>query len=289
MKNKKLIIAIIAIACAVIGCLIFVVACDGPKVTGVKSLVAANVKAQSKVDNYHMDGTVNMDIALDPEQSDLLEDILEHVNIELPVEMTVGTDAGSESAHITTDATVKLFGQSVPVKTAEVYLDIKNTVAYSRSGDSTKWKQTGDEETQLEFKDLAGGLAVVGKTVLDNATFKETEEYYSLIIPAEKAADLVAELNLLERVDLGIADVRDITVEGGQIVYNVDKTTRLVSSVELKDVDVRGKGVYKGVSADLLAPTNGTFRFSRYNELEDSEYAIPEEILKAGSGKTGKD
>ena len=289
MKNKKLIIAIIVIACAVIGCLIFVVACDGPRVTGVKSLVAANVKAQSKVDNYHMDGTVNMDIALDPEQSDLLEDILEHVNIELPVEMTVGTDAGSESAHITTDATVKLFGQSVPVKTAEVYLDIKNTVAYSRSGDSTKWKQTGDEETQLEFKDLAGGLAVVGKTVLDNATFKETEEYYSLIIPAEKAADLVAELNLLERVDLGIADVRDITVEGGQIVYNVDKTTRLVSSVELKDVDVRGKGVYKGVSADLLAPTNGTFRFSRYNELEDSEYAIPEEILKAGSGKSGKD
>lgn len=285
MKNRKLIIAIITIACVVIGCLIFVVACDGPRVTGVKSLVAANVKAQSKVDNYHMDGTVNMDIALDPEQSDLLEDILEHVNIELPVEMTVGTNAGSESAHITTDATVKLFEQSVPVQTAEVYLDIKNTVAYTKTGDSTEWKQTGDEETQLEFKDLAGGLAMVGKTVLENATFKETEKYYSLIIPAEKAADLVAELQLLERVDLGIADVRDITVEGGQIIYNVDKTTRLVSSVELKNVDVRGKGVYKGVSADLLFPTNGTFRFSRYNELEESEYAIPEEILKAGSGK----
>ena len=285
MKNKKLIIAIIAIACLVIGGLIFVVACDGPRVTGVKSLVAANLKAQSKVDNYHMDGTVKMDITLDPEQSDLLEDILEHVDIELPVKMTVGTDAGSDSAHITTDATVKLFGQSVPVQTAEVYLDIKNTVAYTKTGDSTEWKQTGDEETQLEFKDLAGGLAVVGKTVLDNATFKETEEYYSLIIPAEKAGDLVADLNLLERVELGIADVRDITVEGGQIIYNVDKKTRLVSSVELKNVDVRGKGVYKGVSADLLFPTNGTFRFSRYNELEDSEYAIPGEILKAGAGK----
>ena len=285
MKNKKLIIAIIAIACLVIGCLIFVVACDGPRVTGVKSLVAANLKAQSEVDSYHMDGKVNMDITLDPEQSDLLEDILEHVDVELPVKMTVDTDAGSESAHITTDATVKLFGRSVPVKTAEVYLDIKNTVAYSKTGDSAEWKQTGDEKTQLEFKDLAGGLAIVGKTVLDNATFKETEKYYSLIIPAEKAGDLVADLNLLERVDLGIADVRDITVEGGQIIYNVDKTTRLVSSVELKNVDVRGKGVYKGVSADLLFPTNGTFRFSRYNELEDSEYAIPEEILKAGSGK----
>jgi len=285
LKNKKLIIAIIAVACVVIGCLIFVVACDGPRVTGVKSLVAANLKAQSKVDNYHMDGKVNMDITLDPEQSDLLEDILEHVDIELPVKMTVGTDAGSDSAHITTDATVKLFGQSVPVQTAEVYLDIKNTVAYTKTGDSTEWKQTGDEETQLEFKDLAGGLAVVGKTVLDNATFKETEEYYSLIIPAEKAGDLVADLNLLERVELGIADVRDITVEGGQIIYNVDKKTRLVSSVELKNVDVRGKGVYKGVSADLLFPTNGTFRFSRYNELEDSEYAIPGEILKAGAGK----
>ena len=285
MKNKKLIIAIIAIACLVIGGLIFAVACDGPRVTGVKSLVAANLKAQSKVDNYHMDGTVKMDITLDPEQSDLLEDILEHVDIELPVKMTVGTDAGSESAHITTDATVKLFEKTVPVQTAEVYLDIKNTVAYTKTGDSTEWKQTGDEETQLEFKDLAGGLAVVGKTVLDNATFKETEEYYSLIIPAEKAGDLVADLNLLERVELGIADVRDITVEGGQIIYNVDKKTRLVSSVELKNVDVRGKGVYKGVSADLLFPTNGTFRFSRYNELEDSEYAIPGEILKAGAGK----
>ena len=285
MKNKKLIIAIIAIACVVIGCLIFIVACDGPRVTGVKSLVAANVKAQSKVDNYHMDGKVNMDITLDPEQSDLLEDILEHVDIELPVKMTMGTDAGSESAHITTDATVKLFEKTVPVQTAEVYLDIKNTVAYTKTGDSTEWKQTGDEETQLELKDLAGGLAVIGKTVLENATFEETEEYYSLIIPAEKAGDLVADLHLLERVDLGIADVRDITVEGGQIIYNVDKTTRLVSSVELKNVDVRGKGVYKGVSADLLFPTNGIFRFSRYNELEDSEYAIPEEILKAGSGK----
>ena len=95
----------------------------------------------------------------------------------------------------------------------------------------------------------------------------------------------MADLNLLERVDLGIADVRDITVEGGQIIYNVDKTTRLVSSVQLKNVDLRGKGVYKGVSADLLFPTNGIFRFSRYNELEDSEYAIPEEILKAGAGK----
>lgn len=285
MKNKKLIIAIIAIACVVIGCLIFIVACDGPRVTGVKSLVAANVKAQSKVDNYHMDGKVNMDIALDPEQSDLLEDILEHVDIELPVEMTMGTDAGSESAHFTTDATVKLFEKTVPVQTAEVYLDIKNTVAYTKTGDSTEWKQTGDEETQLELKDLAGGLAVIGKTVLENATFEETEEYYSLIIPAEKAGDLVADLNLLERVDLGIADVRDITVEGGQIIYNVDKKTRLVSSVELKNVDVRGKGVYKGVSADLLFPTNGTFRFSRYNELEASEYAIPEEILKAGPGK----
>ena len=131
----------------------------------------------------------------------------------------------------------------------------------------------------MEFKDLAGGLAKLGKTVLDNATFEESEEFYSLIMPAEKAGDFVADLNLLERVDLGFADVRDITVEGGQIIYNVDKTTLLVSSVELKNVDIRGKGTYQDVSANLVFPTNGTIRFSRYNELEDAEYAIPEEVL----------
>ena len=285
MKRKKLIIAVISVACLVIGCLVLIVACQGPGVTGVKSLVAANAKAQSKVNNSHMAGKVKMDVTLDPEESGLLESLLERVDVKLPVRMTMDTDAGRESAHITTDARVKIAGQSVPVKTAEVYLDIKNTVAYTRTGDSTEWKQKGDEETQLEFRDLAGGLAIAGKTVLENATFEETEESYSLIIPAEKAGDLVADLNLLERVDLGIADVRDITVKGGQIIYNVDKTTLLVSSVELKDVDLRGKGTYQGVSADLLFPTNGTFRFSRYDELEESEYAIPEEVLMAGSGK----
>ncbi len=285
MERKKLIIAIIAMACLVIVGLILIVACQGPRVTGVKSLVAANVKAQSKVNNYHMDGTVKMDITLDPSESGLVEDLLEKADVKLPVKMTIDTNAGRESAHITTDASVKIFGKTVPVKTAEVYLDIKNTVAYTKTGESTKWKQSGDEETQLEFKDLAGGLAIVGKTVLENATFKESEEYYSLIMPAEKAGDLVASMHLLDRVDLGIGDVRDITVEGGKIVYNVDKKTLLVSSVELKDVDIRGKGTYNGVSADLTFPTNGTLRFSRYNELKDSEYLIPEEILTAGSGK----
>ena len=272
-------------ACLVIVGLILIVACQGPRVTGVKSLVAANVKAQSKVNNYHMDGTVKMDITLDPSESGLVEDLLEKADVKLPVKMTIDTNAGRESAHITTDASVKIFGKTVPVKTAEVYLDIKNTVAYTKTGESTKWKQSGDEETQLEFKDLAGGLAIVGKTVLENATFKESEEYYSLIMPAEKAGDLVASMHLLDRVDLGIGDVRDITVEGGKIVYNVDKKTLLVSSVELKDVDIRGKGTYNGVSADLTFPTNGTLRFSRYNELKDSEYLIPEEILTAESGK----
>ena len=285
MERKKLIIAIIAMACLVIVGLILIVACQGPRVTGVKSLVAANVKAQSKVNNYHMDGTVKMDITLDPSESGLVEDLLEKADVKLPVKMTIDTNAGRESAHITTDASVKIFGKTVPVKTAEVYLDIKNTVAYTKTGESTEWKQSGDEETQLEFKDLAGGLAIVGKTVLENATFKESEEYYSLIMPAEKAGDLVASMHLLDRVDLGIGDVRDITVEGGKIVYNVDKKTLLVSSVELKDVDIRGKGTYNGVSADLTFPTNGTLRFSRYNELKDSEYLIPEEILTAGSGK----
>ena len=279
MKNKKTILTIIIIACLVIGCLIVIVACSGPKVTGVKSLVAANVKAQSKVDNYHMDGTVKMDIALDPSESGLVQDLLEQADVNLPVKMTTDTDAGRETAHITTDASIKIFGKTVPVQTVEVYMDMKNTVAYTRIGESTEWKKSGDEEEQMEFKDLAGGLAKLGKTVLDNATFEESEEFYSLIMPAEKAGDFVADLNLLERVDLGFADVRDITVEGGQIIYNVDKTTLLVSSVELKNVDIRGKGTYQDVSANLVFPTNGTIRFSRYNELEDAEYAIPEKVL----------
>ena len=77
---------------------------------------------------------------------------------------------------------------------------------------------------------------------------------------------------------VGIADVRDITVEGGQIIYNVDKETLLVSSIQLQDVDVRGTGVYEETSVDLKFPINADFQFSRYNELEEAEYAIPEEV-----------
>ncbi len=281
-RKKILIIAIVAFACLIVGCLIAFAACQSPKVTGVKSLTAANVKAQAGVDSYHIDGAVNMKIVLD---SDELQKYLGQVTLKLPVKMKMKADAGTDSAHITTDASVKVFGKTVPVQTAEAYLDFENMVAYTRTGESPKWKKSGDEKEQMAFKDMAGGLAMIGKSIMKNAVFEESEEYYSIVMPAEKAGDLVTSLHLLDRVDLGIADVRDITVEGGQIKYNVDKETRLVSSIELEDVDVRGKGTYEGMSVDLKFPLNGAFRFSRYNELEESEYAIPEEVKASGAPK----
>ena len=280
MKRKTLIITITSIVCLIALCLIVIAACGGPKVTGIKSLAAANLQAQSDVQSYHMDGKVNMTVTLDPSQSEELQALLEKVNPQLPVKMTIDTDAGTETAHITTNASVKVFGKTIPVQTAEAYLDMENKVAYTKAGESSEWKKSEDEEHQeMGLKEMAGGLAKIGKTVLENATYEETEEYYSITMPAEKAGDLVADLELLDRVDLGIADVHDITGEGGEIVYNVDKETLLVDSIELKDVDIRGKGTYEGFSVDLIFPTNGSFQFSRYNELEESEYAIPEDVL----------
>ena len=256
--------------------------CGKPKVVGVKSLAAANISAQSKVKNYHMDGTADMDISLDPEQiaqeSEDLAGLLDAVDLKLPVEMTMAADSGTDTAHVTTEAGVRLFGKSVDLQTAEFYIDMKNQAAHAKSGDSAEWKKTDYQDHQLNLKQMAGGLAIIGKTVLENAAFEETDEAYTLTMPAEKAGDLIADMHLLDCVDVGIADVRDIAVEGGQIIYNVDKTTLLVSSIELKDVDIRGKGVYKGASVDLRFPANATFTFSRYNELEESEYAIPAEV-----------
>jgi len=132
----------------------------------------------------------------------------------------------------------------------------------------------------MGFRELVGGIAIAGKTVLENASYNETEEFYTLTMPAEKTGDIVKDLHLLDRIDIGIADLRDITVEGGRIVYNVDKTTLLVSSVELKDVDCRGKGTYEDTSVDLRFSVNGAFLFSRYDELEESEYMIPVEVTE---------
>ena len=119
---------------------------------------------------------------------------------------------------------------------------------------------------------------MVGKTVLENAAFSETEEFYTVTMPADKAGDLMKDLRLLDQVDLGVGKITDISIEGGELVYNVDKETLLVSSIELKDVDIRGTGSYEEAAVGLKFPLNGTFRFSRYNELEESEYAIPEEV-----------
>lgn len=276
MKKKTLIITIIALACMIMVCAIVVVACGGPKVTGVRSLAATNVKAHSDVESYHMNGKVNMKVSLD---SGKLKNLLGPVDPKLPVKMTIVTDGGPESAHITTDAEIKVFGESVPVQTAEVYLDVKNRMAYTRTGKSRKWKKAVDED-QIGTRELAGGLAMVGKTVLENGTYKETEKFYTLTIPAEKAAELVANLHLLDRVDLGIADVRDITVEGGLVIYRVDKETNLLHSIELKDVAVRGTGTYEGMTVKLKSPVNGVFRFSQYNEVEESKYTIPEDVLE---------
>ena len=158
---------------------------------------------------------------------------------------------------------------------------MKNRTVYSKTGDPSQWKKSESQADQLGFKELVGGIAAAGKTVLENATYNETDEFYTLTMPAEKTGDLIKDLHLLDRVDLGIADVSDITVEGGLIIYNVDKKTCLVSSVELKDVDCRGKGTYEDISVDLKFLINGSFRFSRYNELEESEYTIPAEVTES--------
>ena len=276
MKRRALIIAILAVACLTLSLFVFTNVMR-PKVTGVKSLVAANIKAQSKVKSYHMDGDVNMDIALDYEE---LPPILDVLDLKLPVNMTLSADAGRDSAHVITDAKVTIFGEAVPVQSSELYLDMKDLAVYSKTGEPPQWKKSGNHADQMGFKELVGGIAVAGKTVLENAAFNETGEFYTLTIPAEKTGDLVKDLHLLDRVDLGIADVKDITVEGGEIVYNVDKTTFLVSSVELRNVDCRGKGTYEDVSVDLKFTINGAFLFSRYNELEKPDYAIPEEVIQ---------
>ena len=279
-KRRILIIVILLIMCMIL-CVILFATVMKPKITGVASLAAANIKAQSKVKSYHMDGDVNMDITLDYDEA---QSILGMLNLKLPVKMTLTTDAGGETAHVITDAKVTILGEAVPVRTSELYLDMKNKVAYSKTGDPPHWKKSGKHADQMGFKKLAGGIALAGKTVLENASFSETDEFYTLTMPAEKTGDLIKDLHLLDRVDLGIADVRDITVEGGEIRYNVDKTTFLVSSVELKDVDCRGKGTYEDISVDLKFLINGSFLFSRYNELDESEYAIPAEVTETQTG-----
>lgn len=273
-KRKKLIIAIVLAACLAL-CVIAALLFMRPGITGVESLIKANVKAQSKVKSYHVDGKVNMDIALDYED---LQFIMGFLDLKLAVEMDMSADAGTETAHVVTDAGVTIFGETVAAQTAELYLDMKDLAVYSRTGDSRQWKKSGDHADQFGFKELAGGLVIAEKTIIDNAEFNETDEYYTLTLPAEKAGELVTGLHLLDRIDLGFADVRDITVESGQIVYYVDKKTLLVSSVEFNDVDCRGKGDYQGFSVDLKFTVNGEFTFSRYNELEESEFAIPAEV-----------
>lgn len=275
-KKRVLIITILLIACLTIGLFTFTNLMR-PKVTGVKSLAAANIKAQSKVKSYHMDGEVNMDIALDYNEE---LSILAMLDLKLPVKMTLSSDAGRETAHVTTDASVTLFGETVPLQASELYLDMKSRAVYTRTGEPPQWKKSGGRAEQMGFRDLVGGIALAGKTVLENAVYSENDEFYTLTMPAEKTSDLIKELHLLDRVDLGIADVRDITVEGGQIIYNVDRTTLLVSSVELKDVECRGKGTYEDASVDLNFLINGSFVFSRYNELEEPEYAIPPEVTE---------
>ena len=276
MKKRVLIIAILSIACLAL-CLIVFTTVVRPKVTGVKSLAAANIRAQSKVKSYHMDGDVNIDITLDYDELQSIEDKL---NLKLPVIMSLSADAGRESAHVITDAGITILGENVTLQTSESYLDIKNKAVYTKTGEPPQWKKSGDQADQMGFRELVGGIAIAGKTVLENASYNETEEFYTLTMPAEKTGDIVKDLHLLDRIDLGIADVRDITVEGGRIVYNVDKTTLLVSSVELKDVDCRGKGTYEDASVDLRFSVNGAFLFSRYDELEESEYMIPVEVTE---------
>lgn len=61
---------------------------------------------------------------------------------------------------------------------------MKNLTAYSKAGEPPQWKKSGNHADQMGFKELVGGITIAGKTVLENATFNETDEFYTLTMPA---------------------------------------------------------------------------------------------------------
>ncbi len=271
MKGK---LTLLTLALALL--LALLTACGGANITDAKSLAAANIKAQAAVENHHMDMNMDMTMAIDTER---LKEAFGTSSLEMPVLMNVAVDSGRYTAHANTNMNVTIMEQETKQQ-AELYLDMKNGITYAKADGVDAWKRA--EET-LDMSAMLNSLGRLEDSLLENAIYSESSDAYTLTLSADPMDEVIKDMDLLGSLRSAGLDVETLTVDGGQMVYTIDKNSLLITSIAMKDIDVTASGVLGGTSVDMSIPLDAEVTFSKYGELMPEDYEIPDDVLDDAS------
>ena len=265
--------------CLILG-LVFVLglmtACGETSITDGKSLIEANKAAQEKVESFHMDSDIDMDMSM---KMDGLEAVLGSSSIEMPMKMEIAMDAGKETAHGTTTADISVLGQSQKVD-AEMYYDLKNGTVYSKTADSSTWTKS---EQDMSSIDLAGNLADISDEILEKAEFSSDDDGYKLTLQAKDLGDSINEMGLLNDINSAGVSLDKFTINEGQIIYTFNKENVNLQKVDMEDIKIDAAGTAQGSTVDLAIDMDGDYEFSKYNQLDPKDYEIPDEVTGGSS------
>ena len=284
MKKYAKIFALMMSLVLVIGVLS---ACSlmGPK--NAKECFEKNLSASAGLESYHMDVDMEMGMNMsfsDPTVAAQFEEFMGVKAFDIPIDVTMSVDVGKDTAHADMDMNVSMLGQKMSEK-GEMYLDVKEGCSYTKMDSDDGWTKSdledGDMFTQLfDEKDLEN-------VDWDKMEFKKTDDGYVVTGPVEAFGDgFITDSTSAYLDDM---DVNDFSLDGGDVEFKFNKKC-VMTEASIKDLKMTGKSELDSDMGDMdtTITLDATFEYSKFNEVDEDDYAIPKKVVKdAEEGDSG--
>ena len=247
-------------------------ACGGsPTIDDASSLIEANRTAQEAVSSYHMDSDMDMNIAMGMEG---LESLLGSSSLNMPMDMKMSMDMGKESGHGTTSVSISMMGQKQDVN-AEMYVDIKEGVAYSKLDTADAWTKNEQDASTM---DMISSVSAMSDEILSKAKFESDEESYKLTLTAADLGESINDLGLMDSLGSSGVELKDFSMTEGEIKYTFDKDKVLLRKISMDNVKVKATGSVQGTTMDMDITMKADYELGKYDELDPKDYQIPDDV-----------
>lgn len=260
---KKLVLPVLSLI-LILG---MITACGEGESKDAKTLASDNKTAQEEVKNYHVEGTMDMEMKMTMNASGQSQDL------EMPAKMETSMDTDQKTAHGQTKTDVTFMGQSQSEET-EIYADLENGTTYTRTGSSGAWTKGSQE---IDVAPMMDSLSSMQESLLEKAEVTHGNGSYSLTLTGDALGEALKDMDL-SGVTQGM-DLGDLQVGSGSVVYTINEESSLVESVKMEGISITTKGTASGVDYDAAITMNADYTYSKYNELKPEDYAIPAEVI----------
>ena len=230
-----------------------------------------------------MEMGMNMSFS-DPTVAAQFEEFMGVKSFDIPIDVTMSVDVGKDTAHADMDMNVSMLGQKMSEK-GEMYLDVKEGCTYTKMDSDSGWTKSdsedGDMFTQLfDEKDLEN-------VDWDKMEFKKADDGYVVTGPVEAFGDgFITDSTSAYFDDM---DVDDFSLDGGDVEFKFNKKC-VMTEASIKDLTMTGKSELDSDMGDMdtTITLDATFKYSKFNEVDEDDYAIPKKVMKdAEEGDSG--